>query len=613
MKSMYDSELRRLKTKIIRLEEKQTANKKIKDIKYFCTVNKIGAIPETKKFSFKKPSSEGDCSDVFETNLTPSIYKYKYNFQELKKNWFINLSQKNIPNEIQFLLQLGEGFSLPPQNAELTIIEFIKHIENNIFRLRIPNIRGLRNRAFPLLMRAKNNIKLRDGMHDSLISSSLTATKRFINDNPEILFTRADKGNTVVALKKIDYTQQMEHILSDENTYTLLKRNPSNNIVTNLKTLLKKWKRLDVVTVPTYNKLNSSNPTLPRAYGLPKIHKPGTPLRIIISSIGSPLHNLAAFLHEIIHNSLPPSESYIKNSFQLANRVSNLSVPLDSTLVSLDVVSLFTNVPVDLVISGLERRWELIQRKTSLPKSEFIEGIKLVLESTFFTFNGNYYRQTFGVPMGSPLSPIVADLVLQDLESNCLNLLTTMPDFYFRYVDDIVLSTHHSRIDTILNTFNSYHPRLKFTVEVGGDQINFLDITIIRRNGSLIYDWYQKPTFSSRFLNFYSYHPFCHKKGTILGLIDRVLKLSHPSFHQKNFDKIINILLMNGYPLDIIFDNINNRLHTHFQKLNNTINITEQKVTKEARFFTIPFVNTSQKDLRKRSRMSPMFVWLTQF
>lgn len=58
-----------------------------------------------------------------------------YEISDLKNNWFINLSDTNIPRMIQSLLQLGEGFNLPSSNVETTTIEFVKHINNNINRL----------------------------------------------------------------------------------------------------------------------------------------------------------------------------------------------------------------------------------------------------------------------------------------------------------------------------------------------------------------------------------------------------------------------------------------------------------------------------------------------
>jgi len=78
--------------------------------------------------------------------------------------------------------------------------------------------------------------------------------------------------------------------------------------------------------------------------------------------------------------------------------------------------------------------------------------------------------------MGSPLSPI-ADLVLQKLESDTLDKSLTRQIFYYRYVDDIVLSAPHTCLEDLLHMFNSFHPRLKFTMEIGGNTLNFLDIS----------------------------------------------------------------------------------------------------------------------------------------
>ncbi|KYN29720.1 hypothetical protein ALC57_00983 [Trachymyrmex cornetzi] len=104
-------------------------------------------------------------------------------------------------------------------------------------------------------------------------------------------------------------------------------------------------------------------------------------------------------------------------------------------------------------------------------------------------------------------------------------------------------------------------------MERGDNSLNFLDVTLIRKDDYLMYDWYHKPSFSARYLNYFSCHQRCHKMGIIMSLIDRVLLLSHPTFHEKNFKFIINILLTNGYPLKLIFESIRKRLHTKFRLL----------------------------------------------
>jgi len=167
------------------------------------------------------------------------------------------------------------------------------------------------------------------------------------------------------------------------------------------------------------------------------IHKAGYPLRIIISSTGSPLHNLALFLHRILIKSLPPHFSQTKNSSQLIEKLSNIHIPTHCCLASFDVISLFTNVPIDLSLEIIKEKWSYIEAHTNLPQNEFVLAIKFVLESTFFHFNNCVYKQTYGAPMGSPLSPVVADLILQRLESTILSDITYKPTFYYRYVDDI--------------------------------------------------------------------------------------------------------------------------------------------------------------------------------
>jgi len=162
--------------------------------------------------------------------------------------------------------------------------------------------------------------------------------------------------------------------------------------------------------------------------------------------------------------------------------------------------------------------------------------------------------------MESPLSTIVADLTMRDLEENVLNALNIRPVIYYRYIDDILLSATKEEIYVILNKVNNYHHRLKFTLETEVNRcLSFLDVTLIIKNNRIITDWFHKIIFSRRYLSFYSNHPISHKIGIIYSLVERAIKLSHPSFHKKNLELCIKLLLDNGYPLNLIFNRINSR------------------------------------------------------
>lgn len=163
-------------------------------------------------------------------------------------------------------------------------------------------------------------------------------------------------------------------------------------------------------------------------------------------------------------------------------------------------------------------------------------------------------------------------------------------------MDDILLAAPKDSFDRILTTFNSFHKRLQFTIEIGNNNIiNFLDTSVILENGTLFFDWFQKPT-SGRYLNYHSHHPISHKKGIIIGLTDRIVMLSHPRFHEKNLTKAIKILLDNCYPLDFIFNTIRDRLKKLLFKNDHNINVEVSENNNNKKWFTVPFTDTTSRE-----------------
>jgi len=201
--------------------------------------------------------------------------------------------------------------------------------------------------------------------------------------------------------------------------------------------------------------------------------------------------------------------------------------------------------------------------------------------------------------LGSPLSPVIADIVMQDLETSAIKNLPFQLPFYFRYVDDIILTAPSNSLHLLTDTFNSQHSRLQFTMEVEkNDNISFLDLNFINDDGKLIFDLFKKPTFSGRYLSFYSHHPLNHKRGVIFGLTDKILNISHPKFQQKNFIECIKLLLINGYPLEFIFHNIHNKIKKFFQKSNNVSPYQHVLSIPQTTFFTVPFFKHISSSLK---------------
>jgi len=132
--------------------------------------------------------------------------------------------------------------------------------------------------------------------------------------------------------------------------------------------------------------------------------------------------------------------------------------------------------------------------------------------------------------MGSPLSPVIA-IILQDLEMKALKIFGIEIPFYYKYVDNIAMAVPHTQLSRLLDIFNSFHLRIQFIIEIGGDKLNFLDVTIINNNNIIEFDWYQKPTFSGSYINFRFLHISTKKKGSIMSITDRTIFLSHQKYY----------------------------------------------------------------------------------
>lgn len=168
--------------------------------------------------------------------------------------------------------------------------------------------------------------------------------------------------------------------------------------------------------------------------------------------------------------------------------------------------------------------------------------------------------------MGSPVSPILANIVLADLEELIIaSLLDYKPILYKRYVDDIFMIIPESKIEYTLNIFNSVNPLIQFTCEkIINNKINFLDLTVIidENSNKIITNWYRKENSSDRLLNYHSIQPLHQKRGIIYNLIYRAMILSDSRFYDENIKIVINLLLDNNYPIRFIRANIQKRLKT---------------------------------------------------
>ena len=179
----------------------------------------------------------------------------------------------------------------------------------------------------------------------------------------------------------------------------------------------------------------------PWMYGLRKFHKSDIPLQPILSMCHSIQHSLAKWLIQVLNPVLAFYSGFgADDLFTFSSMIRQFLPCVDSQfIVSFDIISLLTNVPLDEVISicGNFLYRSPLTSVHSFPESVFVELMELATKSVSFSFNDTIYRQVDGISMGSPLGPILENIFVRYSEKLLFDIF---PILIFIYVTWIILS-----------------------------------------------------------------------------------------------------------------------------------------------------------------------------
>ena len=258
------------------------------------------------------------------------------------------------------------------------------------------------------------------------------------------------------------------------------------------------------------------------------------------------------------------SDAHLTNSQDLISSLNSFynSNPqhLSAPLLSLDVASLFTNVPLDIVLSFLRKKISdnNIQLPVGLTLDALIQLIDLCCSKyTIFSFNNIFYKQIDGVAMGSPLACILANIFMECYESELLSTFPYRPLFWKRYVDDIICIWPHGKesFQPFLDGLNQLVPSIKLTVEWESMDPNkdiatlpFLDVLIHRSPLSVSFSVYRKPTHCHAYIHYFSNHAPHVKKSVLSSLFLRALRVCSPEHLQPELDILTTAFRRLGYP-----------------------------------------------------------------
>ena len=227
--------------------------------------------------------------------------------------------------------------------------------------------------------------------------------------------------------------------------------------------------------------------------------------------------------------------------------LNTVTLDTDEQLISFDVTSLYTNVPVTEAIDVCTEL--LYSGKYPVPpvdKETFRTLAQISSCNVLMLTHTGYVRQKDGLAMGSPPAPHLANGWLSQFDRQ----IKGDAKLFSRYMDDIIRSIRKDMIEATLAAINSLHPALKFTMEIEEDgKLPFLDMKLINNNGQLSSTWYSKPTDTGLIMNFHSMAPKRYKRSVVSGFVYRIFRACScwANFHI-SLERAKAMLERNQYP-----------------------------------------------------------------
>ena len=270
--------------------------------------------------------------------------------------WVKNLSDKPLREAQECLLAHGPNFIVIPRCPFTG--KYIVAIDHACSKLNQGDAEELR-------VEVKNILKKTQMPKSNITKEELQAIKELNKDDNRVILT-ADKGVAMVVLNKEDYIRKAEDLLSQQ-TYNKIPKDPTSRQKTKLINLLKNIKAEWGINEETYRIMYPTGS--PKFYCLPKIIKPGIPLRPIVSSRGTVTYSTVKELAKILKPMLGMSSHHVLNTRDFVQQLKGIRLQQDECIISYDVKTLLISVPIQPVINIIHNKLANVkdlQQRTSI-------------------------------------------------------------------------------------------------------------------------------------------------------------------------------------------------------------------------------------------------------
>lgn len=379
---------------------------------------------------------------------------------------------------------------------------------------------------------------------------------RELYHNKSIVIKTADKGSAVVILSREQYTTEALRQLNNKKYYKKLNAPIYPQTIPLIKKIIQTLH--DKKYINKKQKLylqGDGNFRERRFYILPKIHKdpekwfppfkipPGRP---IVSDCNSETYRTAEFIEYYLNPLSTRHPSYIKDTYHFIQLITNLKIPNNSFLFTIDVDSLYTNIDTQSGIAATKKIFSKYPDKKR-PDKEILELLYINLTRNDFMFDSTFYLQTKGTAMGKKFAPSYANIFMACWEEEALTTCPKKPLHFLRYLDDIWGIWTHSKKDfeQFINILNSFDSSIQLKYSINEHSIDFLDTTTYKgptftANQTLDIKVFFKKTDTHSLLFKTSFHP----RHTYKGLIkSQFLRFHRICTQESDFWDVVRILV----------------------------------------------------------------------
>jgi hypothetical protein len=367
---------------------------------------------------------------------------------------------------------------------------------------------------------------------DPALIAAFRHLKELVNSR-QVVIRKADKSRQICVLDPQKYDVAVRAQLSDAATYLPTTFNMKHKCAALIIRCVRQFVNKALLTDKHAKTLlqYTDKPASRHFYGLPKTHKPASkwtggmpPLRPICPDIRTETAVTGCFIAQYLNPQLESIKSYFKNSYVLKDRLLQTAcLPPTTILLIADVDSLYPSIPIQPALHRVVRRLN-----NKAPEFQLlVELLRIQLAHNYFEFQGQFYKQIKGLPMGKAWAPVVASIYMDEWESSLWRVLGFEPIIYVRYIDDIfAVFNNKDDAEAFVRAASVHDQNIRLSEISMGSSVHFLDLQIsINHFGRFETSLYRKESDLIVLLHQRSAHSRSVKDGVILSQLQRFLRL----------------------------------------------------------------------------------------